>query len=352
MLQQTTVATVGPRWERFLRSFPTLERLAGASEGEVLAAWSGLGYYSRARNLHAAARAIGRQDRFPATAAALAKLPGFGPYTAAAVASIAFGERIAAVDTNVERVLSRYLGVAEPKGRKGLLREAAAALVPPSGSGDHNQAMMELGATVCRPVRPSCPDCPLSAGCSGRRTGDPALFDPPRDSRRPRRVVLAAGLARRRGELVLVPDLEMVQGHLTLPFTVVGEGDDPGPALERRWPDLAGGTARRVRPVGRMTHSVLDRRYSIHLFTVEEADASSGRANVTLVEDRRIPSLARGSFLDKALAVEAGSGSAAGRGDPGTVQGSAGGPGATCGGRAEPAPAPPSPGTSRRRRSG
>ena len=349
MLQQTTVATVEPRWERFLRSFPTLERLAGASEGEVVAAWSGLGYYSRARNLHAAARAIGRQERFPATSAALERLPGFGAYTAAAVASIAFGERVAAVDTNVERVLSRYLGIVERTGRKALLRETAAALVPSSGAGDHNQAMMELGATVCRPVRPACVDCPLSAGCCGRRAGDPALFDPPRDPRRPRRVVLAAGLARRRGKLVLVPDLEMVRGHLTLPFTIVGEGDDPGPALERRWPDLAGRTARRLRPVGRMTHSVLDRRYSIHLFAVEELGPSSGRAGVTLVEDRRVPSLARGSFLDKALAVEAESGSAAGMAERGTT---ARRPRKPTSGTAEPAPEPPRPGTARRRRSG
>lgn len=307
MLQQTTVATVSPRWERFLGAFPTLERLARAREEEVLAAWSGLGYYSRARNLHSAAKAIGRTERFPKTAAALQQLPGFGRYTAAAVASIAFGERVAAVDTNVERVLSRFLGISDrrsPEGRRQL-REAAGTLVPRSGAGDHNQAMMELGATVCRPIRPGCDKCPLAPACSGDQAGDPTRFDPPRERRRPRRVVLAAGLAWRRGSLVLVPDREMVRGHLTLPLTAVAGGEGPEAALCRRWPDLAGRTAHRVLPAGRMTHAVLDRRYSIHLFTVDEGDRSSARPPVTLVRQERIPALARGSFLDKALAVVA-----------------------------------------------
>lgn len=305
MLQQTTVATVTPRWERFLRAFPTLERLARASEVEVLAEWSGLGYYSRARNLHAAAKEIGRAERFPQTAAALERLPGFGRYTAAAVASIAFGECVPAVDTNVERVLSRFLGVADPRGREGRrrVREFAGALVPPSSAGDHNQAVMELGATVCRPVRPACDECPLAPACTGRRAKDPTQFDAPRVRRRPRRVVLAAGLARRRGRLVLVPDREMVRGHLTLPYTIVAGANDPDAELRRLWPDLAGRDAWRVRPAGRMTHVVLDRRYSIHLFTVDEGDRSPAPSPVTLVREERIPALARGSFLDKALAV-------------------------------------------------
>ena len=305
MLQQTTVATVIPRWERFLQAFPRLERLARASEEEVLAEWSGLGYYSRARNLLAAAKAIGRAERFPRTAAALERLPGFGRYTAAAVTSIAFGERVAAVDTNVERVLSRFLGVAGPRSREGRrrVREAAGALVPPSGAGDHNQAMMELGATVCRPVRPACGECPLAPACAGREAKDPTLFDAPRERRRPRRVVLAAGLARRRGGLVLVLDREMVRDHLTLPYTTVAEGDEPDAELRRRWPGLVGRAARQVRAAGRMTHAVLDRRYSIHLFTVEEGDRSAAPSPVTLVREEHIPALARGSFLDKALAV-------------------------------------------------
>jgi A/G-specific adenine glycosylase len=337
MLQQTTVATVTRRWECFLRTFPTLERLARASEQEVLAEWSGLGYYARARNLHAAAKAIGRADRFPRSAAALERLPGFGRYTAAAVASIALGERVAAVDTNVERVLSRFLGIADPRGREGRrrLREAAGALVPPSGAGEHNQAMMEIGATVCRPVRPACVECPLAPACAGRLAGDPTRFDALRERHRPRRVVLAAGLARRRGRLVLVSDREMVAGHLTLPYTIVAEADEPDAELRRLWPALAGRAARRVRPAGRMTHSVLDRRYSIHLFTVDEGDRSPAPSPVTLVSEERIPALARGSFLDKALAIAKAQGPVVG----GRPLGATGRRSRTpSGGRAAPAP--------------
>ncbi len=347
MLQQTTVATVTPRWKRFLRAFPTLERLARASEDEVLAEWSGLGYYSRARNLLAAARAIGHLTRFPRMAASLEQLPGFGRYTAAAVASIAFGERVAAVDTNVERVLSRFLGLADPRGREGRrrVREAARVLVPPSGAGDHNQAMMELGATICRPVLPACGKCPLARACAGRKAKDPTLFDAPKERRRPRRVVLAAGLARRRGRLVLVLDREMVRGHLTLPYTVVARGDELDATLRRLWPKLAGRAARRVRPVGRLTHAVLDRRYTIHLFTVDEGDRSPAPSSVTLVREERIPALVRGSFLDKALALARTRGPA----HDGRLRGATGrSPRRQSGGKASPVPESPPPGVGRR----
>ena len=305
MLQQTTVATVAPRWERFLRSFPTLDSLAAASEEEVLAEWSGLGYYSRARNLLAAARAIGRAERFPRTAAELERLPGFGRYTAAAVASIAFGESVATVDTNVERVLGRFLGVPDRRGAPGRrrIREAADGLVPAAGPGDHNQAMMELGATVCRPVAPGCGTCPLAGGCAARKAGDPSRFDPPARRSPPRRVVLAAGLATRRGRIVLVPDREMVRGHWTLPFAKVPDGRDPAGTLEREWPRLAGRAARSLRPAGRVVHAVLDRRYSVHLFAVEEGGRAPASPRLSLVSEAEVTAVARGSFLDKALAA-------------------------------------------------
>jgi A/G-specific adenine glycosylase len=342
MLQQTTVATVAPRWERFLRAFPTLERLALAAEEEVLAEWSGLGYYSRARNLHAAARAIGRSAHFPRTAPALERLPGFGRYTAAAVASIAFGERVAAVDTNVERVLGRFLGVEDrqsPEGRRHI-REAAEGLVPAAGAGDHNQAMMELGAMVCRPVRPQCDACPMAAGCQGLRTGDPARFDPPRKRRPVRRIVLAAGLARRRRRLVLVADEEMVTGHLTLPFATVASGEEPADALRRQWPRLAGRTPRSIRPAGRLPHSVLDRRYSVHLFQVDEGERTAGPSRVTLVPENGIAAVARGSFLDKALAAARSGGS-----EPKVSER----PGKRAAGRRAPAPGSPSRAAARRK---
>jgi A/G-specific adenine glycosylase len=172
MLQQTRVAVVIDYYTRFLARFPTLRSLALAEEAEVLALWSGLGYYRRARALHESARAVVTEHggEIPRTAAALSRLPGVGVYTAAAVASIAFGEPVAAVDGNVERVLTRYFGHEPVPGvaRSGELRRAAEHLVDPERPGDFNQAMMELGATVCLPKAPMCLACPIREGCATR----------------------------------------------------------------------------------------------------------------------------------------------------------------------------------------
>jgi A/G-specific adenine glycosylase len=172
MLQQTRAAVVVEYYGRFLSKFPDLASLAKAEEAEVLATWSGLGYYRRARALHESARAVMAeyQGQIPGTAAELNRLPGVGVYTAAAVASIAFGEVVAAVDGNVERVLTRYLGHERVPGasRSGQLRQEALGLVDPTRPGDFNQAMMELGATVCLPKGPLCLTCPVHAGCKTR----------------------------------------------------------------------------------------------------------------------------------------------------------------------------------------
>jgi A/G-specific adenine glycosylase len=167
MLQQTRVTAVLEHYRRFLQRFPTLEKLAAAREASVLAAWSGLGYYRRARMLHAAARQIVAEHggQFPRSARELRQLPGIGRYTAAAVASIAFAEPIAVVDGNVERVLERLL-------RQSLAGEEfwqeATSLLDQSRPGDFNQAMMELGATVCLPRQPNCPACPVVEFCASR----------------------------------------------------------------------------------------------------------------------------------------------------------------------------------------
>jgi A/G-specific adenine glycosylase len=308
MLQQTTVRAAAPRWTRFLRAFPSLPRLARAAEDEVLAAWSGLGYYARARNLHAAAREIVRLGAFPETAPELEALPGFGPYTAAAVASIAFGERVAALDTNAVRVLSRLLGTS-PKGAAGrrLVAEFARRLLPERGAGDHNQAVMELGATVCLPASPQCGSCPLRSRCRARRSGPVVRLASSSAGGRPRPLLLAAGLAKRRGRLLLVPDREMVAGHLTLPSVRVAPGADPEGALVASWPELAGREARAAFPAGRVAHAVLDRRYTVHLFRVEEGPATKGApAAVRLASEAELPDLVRGSFLDKAVLAAAG----------------------------------------------
>ena len=165
MLQQTRVAAVIAHYHEFLRRFPTVEKLARAREASVLAAWSGLGYYRRARMLHAAAKLVARRGAFPATAEELRSLPGIGRYTAAAIASIAFGECVAVVDGNVERVLQRVLG---RKISGGELWIAAEELMDRERPGDFNQAMMELGATVCTPRAPACLTCPVIELCATR----------------------------------------------------------------------------------------------------------------------------------------------------------------------------------------
>jgi A/G-specific adenine glycosylase len=173
MLQQTGVKTVIPYFEMFLARFPTVAAMAGAERDEVLRLWAGLGYYSRARNLHACAVEVveRHKGRFPDTVEELLKLPGIGAYTAGAIASIAFGQRVAAVDGNVERVLSRVYEVEEalPKARP-IIKKLAQDLVP-ERAGDFAQALMDLGATICTPKNPACGLCPWRETCGARKAG-------------------------------------------------------------------------------------------------------------------------------------------------------------------------------------
>lgn len=174
MLQQTTVATVGPYFERFVARWPTVHHLADAPAEEVMSAWAGLGYYARARNLHACAKAVASAHGgvFPDTEDGLRGLPGIGAYTAAAVAAIAFGRTATVVDGNVERVMARLFAVEEPMpAAKARLKELAATLTPEVRPGDYAQAVMDLGATVCTPRRPACLSCPWSDACRGRVAG-------------------------------------------------------------------------------------------------------------------------------------------------------------------------------------
>lgn len=174
MLQQTTVKAVIPFYERFLLRWPTVEALAAANLDDVLAAWAGLGYYSRARNLHKCAQAVVAKHggRFPRTETALNTLPGIGPYTAAAIAAIAFGEPATPVDGNIERVVSRLFAVRRPlPSAKREIKRLAESLTPQRRAGDFAQAMMDLGATVCSPRRPSCLVCPLQQDCHAHALG-------------------------------------------------------------------------------------------------------------------------------------------------------------------------------------
>lgn len=174
MLQQTTVKAVIGYFDRFFARWPNIEALAEAELEEVLSAWAGLGYYSRAQNLHRCAQQVVERygGQFPCSEAELLKLPGIGPYTAAAIAAIAFGERSTPVDGNVERVVSRLFAVREPlPGSKPALRHLAAKMTPAQRSGDFAQALMDLGATVCTPKRPSCLMCPLNRQCLAHARG-------------------------------------------------------------------------------------------------------------------------------------------------------------------------------------
>ncbi len=174
MLQQTTVAAVKDYFLKFTRTWPDVHALADADLEDVLKAWAGLGYYARARNLHKCAQVVSQDHygQFPRTAQELQQLPGIGPYTSAAIASIAFGEPVAAVDGNVERVLARYYALQTPlPGLKLEVKARAQALVPGERSGDFAQALMDLGATVCAPRKANCLICPWHDGCEGRKQG-------------------------------------------------------------------------------------------------------------------------------------------------------------------------------------
>jgi len=174
MLQQTTVAAVKPYFEKFTRIWPTVFDLAGASDEDVMAAWAGLGYYSRARNLVKCARVVAERGGFPENEAELLKLPGLGAYTAAAIASIAFGKRAVVVDANVERVVSRLFNIEEPlPGSRKAIREKADTITPDMRAGDFAQSMMDLGSQICTSKAPRCLLCPLSDVCEGRAAGEP-----------------------------------------------------------------------------------------------------------------------------------------------------------------------------------
>jgi A/G-specific adenine glycosylase len=179
MLQQTTVKTVAPYYARFLARWPTVVALGRASLDDVLRAWAGLGYYARARNLHACARAVVQQHsgKFPQTLEGLRALPGVGEYTAAAVAAIAFDAAAVPVDGNVERVVSRFFAVEEAlPGAKLLIKRLATSLLPAQRSGDFAQALMDLGATICSPKRPACALCPWNESCVALERGDQETF--------------------------------------------------------------------------------------------------------------------------------------------------------------------------------
>jgi A/G-specific adenine glycosylase len=270
MLQQTTVKTVGPYFERFLKRFPAVGDLAAASLDDVLRLWSGLGYYARARNLHACAKMVAQTlgGRFPDTENGLRELPGIGPYTAAAIAAIAFDRKSSPVDGNIERVVSRLFAIEEVlPGSKPLLRKYAESLTPEERAGDFAQAMMDLGATICTPRGPACVLCPWNDSCIARARGDAETF--------PRKSPKATGELRRGAAFVAVradgsvltrrrPERGLLGGLIEVPTTewstafVESEDDAPFPAEWKR----RAGVVRHV-----FTHFPLE--LTIHVARVE-----------------------------------------------------------------------------------
>jgi len=197
MLQQTTVTAAAPYFLRFVARFPSIESLAKAEREDVLKLWAGLGYYARARNLHACARMVAARGGFPDREDELMALPGIGPYTAAAVAAIAFGRQATPVDGNIERVVARLFAVKTPlPAGKPIIRRLAGQLTPARRPGDFAQAMMDLSATLCTPKAPACALCPLSPTCAARRRGDPETL--------PRRTKKRAGCLRRGAAFVAI----------------------------------------------------------------------------------------------------------------------------------------------------
>ena len=233
MLQQTTVAAVRPYFHAFTTRWPTVEAMAVADEADVMAAWAGLGYYARARNLIASAKRIVGEygGHFPNSEAELLRLPGIGRYTAAAIAAIAFGRRSVVVDGNVERVVSRLFAVTEPlPASRPRLYELTDRITPDEDCGDFAQAMMDLGATICTPRRPSCGLCPLSAHCKARLERRPEAY-PIKAAKavKPRRKGVAYWL-QHRDHVLLVrrPDKGLLGGMLALPTCDWSNDGPPG----------------------------------------------------------------------------------------------------------------------------
>jgi A/G-specific adenine glycosylase len=257
MLQQTGVKTVGPYFKKFLARWPDVAALGRASLDDVLRMWAGLGYYSRARNLHACAVAVLREHGgiFPDTEEGLRMLPGIGPYTASAIAAIAFDRRTMPVDGNIERVVSRLYAVEQELPQaKPRIQELAATLLADTRAGDSAQALMDLGASICTPKKPACALCPLNEDCAARGRGDRETF--------PRKAPKKSGELRRgaafvvtRGDELLVrsrPEKGLLGGMTEVPGSEWIAGQEDKAALKQA-PDLAG-VARWHRKAGVVTH--------------------------------------------------------------------------------------------------
>ena len=274
MLQQTTIPHATRYFIEFQRRWPTVEALAAANRDDIMEAWAGLGYYSRARNLYKCAQEVAALGGFPDSASELIKLPGIGPYTAGAIASIAFDEPVAAVDGNVERVTTRLLAIETPlKEAKRRIKELVTDWVPEQRAGDFAQAMMDLGATICTPKSPQCLLCPFLDVCEGHKSGEPTRF-PVKGKKEPKPFRTGeAYICVRDGKLLAErrPDTGLLAGTLGLPTSdwVVVEKIDPAPEM--------GACVGRVKHV--FTH------FELHLSVIECEDVQVDRPKWIPIEN-------------------------------------------------------------------
>ncbi len=303
MAQQTQVDRVAPAFERFVARFPSLEALAAAGAEDVLHAFSGLGYYRRARHLHEAARAIRDRGGWPTTATELARLPGFGPYTAAAVAAFAFGGDEPPADGNVARVAARLRALALPLGSAALLRHARAvarALHAEAASPQVWEALMELGAVVCTPASPRCGACPLAAGCAALAAGTPSAFPLPRLARARERERWSAVWLRRGDGRVLLRRVEsggLLVGLWLPPFTRLA--DERAPADAAAELARAAGHDVRLAPAGAVSHGITHRDIRVFTFVGDVGARAAEPAEGWSWQDPIAPSLPTSSLLGK-----------------------------------------------------
>jgi len=301
LLQQTRVAQAVPYFERFVRRFPTVRALAEASLSGVLKAWEGAGYYARARHLHAAARLLVRTNRgrVPNTVEALERMPGVGRYTARAIASLAFGTPVVALEANGLRVAARWTREeGDPRAAKvrERLESALAAALPRAAAGAFNEAVMELGETVCRLAVPRCDACPVAFACRAYRELDDPSSLPRRERRSPRPHVRGAVIVlERRGRWLVQrrPPSGLLGGLWEFPGGKIEPGEDPGDAARRELREETRGTARRLSPAGIVRHAYSHFTVELHVFrgTVGSRHPTTAptRRWVTPGQFRRLP---------------------------------------------------------------
>ena len=289
MLQQTQVKTVIPYFKRWIKSFPTLQKLAQARESTVLKHWEGLGYYSRAQNLRKAAQKI-QQDysgKVPESMNEIMKLPGVGRYTAGAVLSIAFGQKVPVLDGNVKRVLSRLFLLKENGGTRkseNILWETMQHLLPETGAGNFNQAFMELGATVCLPKNPLCLLCPLKRNCQAQKSGKQNLYPPPKQAAPSTKISVSAGVLFRRNKIYIQKRKTggLMGGLWEFPGGKFESGESPEQCLYREIKEELGVTIQIDEKLMTVKYSYTRFRVTLHVFLCR---VRSGRVSPTQCEE-------------------------------------------------------------------